>query len=58
MLDVLVKQYKGVSFGACLMKDKFLVRQCLESLQNNKITVSIKCRIGLGKELNEFFEIY
>ena len=45
------------SFGACLMKDKFLVRQCLELLQNNKITVSIKCRIGLGKELNyEFFE--
>ena len=45
------------SFGACLMKDKKLVRQCLESLQNNKIQTSIKCRIGLGKELNyEFFE--
>ena len=28
-----------------LMKDKVLVRQCLESLQNNKITVSLKCRI-------------
>ena len=24
------------SFGACLMQDKKLVRQCLESLQNNK----------------------
>ncbi len=45
------------SFGACLMKDKYLVRQCLESLQNNKIITSMKCRIGLGKELNyEFFE--
>ncbi len=45
------------SFGACLMKDKFLVRECLESLQNEGIKVSMKCRIGLGKELNyEFFE--
>ncbi len=45
------------SFGACLMKDKILVRQCLESLQNNKIEVSMKCRIGLGKKQNyEFFE--
>ena len=45
------------SFGACLMKDKVLVRQCLESLQNNKIEVSLKCRIGLGRKTNyEFFE--
>ena len=45
------------SFGACLMRDKVLVRNCLESLQNDKITVSIKCRIGLGKNLNyDFFE--
>ena len=45
------------SFGACLMKDKFLVRQCLESMQSDKIITSMKCRIGLGKELNyEFFE--
>ena len=45
------------SFGACLMKDKVLVRQCLESLQNSKIETSIKCRIGLGKDLNyDFFE--
>ena len=45
------------SFGACLMRDKILVRQCLESLQNKKIVTSLKCRIGLGKELNyEFFE--
>tara|TARA_Y100001970_G_C14196469_1_gene838395 strand:- start:625 stop:1608 length:984 start_codon:yes stop_codon:yes gene_type:complete len=44
-------------FGACLMQDKTLVRQCLESLQNNKIKTTLKCRIGLGKELNyEFFE--
>ncbi len=45
------------SFGACLMKDKYLVRNCIESLQNNKIEVSMKCRIGIGKELNyDFFE--
>ena len=45
------------SFGACLMKDKILVRECLEKMQNSKIRVSMKCRIGLGKELNyDFFE--
>ncbi len=45
------------SFGACLMQDKVLVRQCLESLQNSKIKTSMKCRVGLGKELNyDFFE--
>ena len=45
------------SFGACLMKNKILVRQCLESLQSNKIEVSMKCRIGLGREKNyDFFE--
>ncbi len=45
------------SFGACLMKDKVLVRQCLESLQNDKIRISMKCRIGLGKIQNyDFFE--
>ena len=40
------------------MKDKVLVRQCLESMQiNNKIEVSLKCRIGLGKNFNyDFFE--
>ena len=46
------------SFGACLMQDKKLVRDCLETMQINKnIEVSIKCRIGLGKNFNyEFFE--
>ena len=45
------------SFGACLMKDKVLVRQCLESLSHKKLVTSIKCRIGLGKEMNyDFFE--
>jgi tRNA-dihydrouridine synthase A len=45
------------SFGACLMKKKYLVRDCLESMINaSDIDVSIKCRIGLGKELNyDFF---
>ncbi len=45
------------SFGACLMQDKKLVRQCLESLQNKHIETSMKCRIGLGKNFNyDYFE--
>ena len=46
------------SFGACLMQNKILVREYLESMQiNKKIQVSIKCRIGLGDKLNyDFFE--
>jgi len=46
------------SFGACLMKDKTLVKNCLDAMQiNRNIEVSIKCRIGLGKDFNyEFFE--
>ncbi len=46
------------SFGACLMQDKNLVKNCLSSMQINKnIEVSIKCRIGIGKNFNyEFFE--
>ena len=46
------------SFGACLMQDKKLVRNCLEAMQINKnIEVSVKCRIGLGKDFNyDFFE--
>ena len=45
------------SFGACLMKNKVLVRQCLESLQNQNIEATMKCRIGIGKKLDyDFFE--
>ena len=45
------------SFGACLMKDKLLVRNCIEALQSDKIEATLKCRLGLGKELNyDFFE--
>ena len=45
------------SFGACLMKDKKLVRNCIEAMQNQKIETTLKCRLGLGRELNyEFFE--
>ena len=45
------------SFGACLMRDKILVRNCMEALQNDRIEATLKCRLGLGKELNyEFFE--
>jgi len=45
------------SFGACLMKDKILVKNCIEALQNDRIEATLKCRLGLGSELNyEFFE--
>ena len=46
------------SFGACLMQDKILVRNCLSSMQINKnIDVTIKCRIGIGKNFNyDYFE--
>ena len=51
------KAVQNGKFGACLMKEKVLVRQCLESLQKSKIIVSMKCRIGLGKNLDyDFFE--
>ena len=45
------------SFGACLMKNKTLVRNCLTAMNNAcDIDVSIKCRIGIGKDFNyEFF---
>ena len=45
------------SFGACLMKEKILVRNCLEAMNNTSdIEVSIKCRIGLGKDFDyDFF---
>ena len=45
------------SFGACLMKKKSLVRNCLEQMKNAAdIEVSIKCRIGIGREFNyDFF---
>ena len=46
------------SFGACLMEDKNLVKNCLSSMQINKnIEVSLKCRIGIGKNFNyDYFE--
>jgi len=47
------------NFGACLMKQKTLVRNCLEAMIESKdINVSMKCRIGIGKELNFNFFYY
>ena len=45
------------SFGACLMKNKSLVRNCLEVMKGaSDIEVSIKCRIGLGNKFSyDFF---
>ena len=44
------------SFGACLMTNKILVRNCLEKmLDTTNICVSVKCRIGIGKDYNYDF---
>ena len=44
-------------FGVCLMKKKALVIDCLNAMASNtNIEVSMKCRIGIGNELDyEFF---
>ena len=51
------KAVRKGKFGACLMKNKKLVKNCLEEMNNlDGIEVSIKCRIGIGHEFNyEFF---
>ena len=48
------------SFGACLMQDKKLVRACIETMQNaSDIEVTMKCRIGLGNDLNyDYFSTF
>ena len=45
------------NFGACLMKDSILVRNCLEKMiESTNIEVTMKCRIGIGEEFNyDFF---
>ena len=45
------------SFGACLMQQKTLVRNCVEAmLDSASIEVSIKCRIGIGNKFDyDFF---
>ena len=51
------KAVRKGGFGACLMNEKVLVRNCLEAMiESADIEVSIKCRIGIGKEFNyDFF---
>jgi tRNA-dihydrouridine synthase A len=51
------KAVKKGGFGVCLMNEKVLVRNCLEAMiESTDIEVSIKCRIGIGKEFNyDFF---
>ena len=45
-------------FGACLMKEKKLVRECLDAMINKaNIEVTMKCRIGLNKNNSyDFFK--
>ena len=51
------------SFGACLMKEPYLVADCVKSIQDNcQIPVTIKCRIGVDemdeeKGLDDFVDI-
>ena len=43
-------------FGASLMKNKKLVRECLETMASvDNIDVTVKCRIGIGREFNYNF---
>ena len=44
-------------FGACLMKEKNLVKDCLYAMLNNtSIEVTMKCRIGIDNQINyDFF---
>ena len=46
------------NFGACLMKDKHLVADCVQAMiEAVKIPVSVKCRIGVDEfDSWEFFE--
>ena len=44
------------NFGASLMKEKHKVADCLKAMQDNTfIKVTMKCRIGLGKDFNYNF---
>jgi len=51
------------SFGACLMKEPYLVADCVKSIQDKcQIPVTIKCRIGVDqmdeeKGLDDFVDI-
>ena len=51
------KKVQNGSFGVCLMKNKNLVKNCLDSmLHAADIEVTVKCRIGIGREFNyDFF---
>ena len=44
-------------FGACLMNERNLVRDCLKAMKDNcSIDVTMKCRIGLNNETSyDFF---
>jgi tRNA-dihydrouridine synthase A len=46
------------NFGACLMLDPTLVRDCIAAMKNAvSIPVTVKCRIGIDKEISyEFFK--
>jgi tRNA-dihydrouridine synthase A len=44
------------NFGACLMKDKYLVRECLQSMIDNcDKEVTLKCRIGINNQTSYNF---
>ena len=46
------------SFGACLMKKKYLVQECLKAMINNcDKEVTLKCRIGINNQTSyDFFK--
>tara|TARA_B100001123_G_scaffold431990_1_gene554276 strand:- start:11 stop:1003 length:993 start_codon:yes stop_codon:yes gene_type:complete len=46
------------SFGACLMKKKYIVRDCLKAMLDNfENEITMKCRIGVDDQISyEFFK--
>lgn len=45
------KQVKHAHFGACLMKEPVLVKECIAAIsESSGLPVSIKCRIGVDEE--------
>ena len=51
------KSVQKGNFGACLMLDKVLVRNCIEVMQEiSNIEITMKCRIGIDHNFNyDFF---
>ena len=43
------------SFGACLMKETLVVRDCLKAMLDEGVKVSMKCRVGVDEYDSDSF---